>query len=175
MKSLLIFALVLSATLSTFAQKQGLGGLKQGQLQKCLSMATNNDLLSEVSRRMSFAQQPPQYPAPTSTYTCMMIDSGYSKTFVAKGSTKLQAEAELKKSCAESVHPSYCNSEIRCAQQEQGTRGYFCLLTDTGYSKTFSAEGTDIIEAEAKTKVSCQNAVHPSYCAKAPIKCEPIY
>lgn len=170
MKSLLIFALVLSATLSTFAQKQG-------QLQKCLSMASNNDLLSEVNRRMSFAQQPPQYPAPTpaSGYTCMMIDSGYSKAFFAKGGTKLQAEAELKKSCASSLHPSYCNSEIRCAQQEQGTRGYFCLLTDTGYSKTFSAEGTDIIEAEAKAKVSCQNAVHPSYCGKAPIKCEPVY
>jgi hypothetical protein len=37
----------------------------------------------------------------------------------------------------------------------------------SGYSKTFSAEGTDIIDAGLKVKQSCQDSVHASYSAKA--------
>lgn len=175
MTKFLALTTIALALVTTTAQAQNNGGsLNPGQIQKCLSMAANADLLNEVNRRMSYGQQP-VYPAPSSGYSCLVIDSGYSRTFVGKGGTKLQAEAAAKTSCSKSVNSTYCDSAVRCAQPERGTRGHFCIVTDTGYSRTFSSEGTDIIDAEAKAKMACQESVNSTYCGNAPVKCEPIY
>lgn len=51
-------------------------------------------------------------------------------------------------------------------------RGYYCVVTDSGYGKSFSARGADPIEAEAKAKQACQASVHSSYCGPVAARCE---
>jgi len=62
-KTLLSLAVVL-VSLASNAQHKGHGGqIIMGPAQKCLQMASNADLLNEVNRRMSYAEQPVQEDA----------------------------------------------------------------------------------------------------------------
>lgn len=124
----------------------------------------------------SYPNPYPPVPEPRIDYSCLLVDTGYTKTFLGRGPTQLQAETNARLECGKSVHSSYCASTVRCSNgiREPGYRGYFCTLQDTGYSKTFSGEGIDLIEAEAKAKISCQQSVHSSYCGNARVKCEGI-
>lgn len=120
-----------------------------------------------------YPPQPP-YPGPAASYSCLLVDTGYSKTFYGKSSSRLQAETIARQECGKSVNASYCAGPARCSDgvTQPYSRGYFCTLVDSGYSKTFSGEGADAIEAEAKAKQSCQSSVHPSYCGNVTARCE---
>lgn len=116
----------------------------------------------------------PLPPAKPTSYTCMLVDSGYSKTFYAKAKSTLEAEYEVKQICSKTVHPSYCQKVTKCSsdQMDPYIKGYFCMITDSGYGKTFKGEGSDVVEAEAKAKEACQSSVHPSYCGNVQPRCE---
>lgn len=45
---------------------------------------------------------------------CMLIDTGYSKTFKGEGRNVVEAEYNARKNCGNSVHSSYCIGAIRC-------------------------------------------------------------
>ncbi len=122
-----------------------------------------------------YPPQPP-HPGPATRYTCLLVDTGYAKTFYSKSSSRLQAETGARQECGKSVHSSYCQGAVRCSNgiTDPYSRGYFCSLADSGYSKTFSGEGEDPIEAEAKAKQSCQSSVHSSYCGNVTARCEAI-
>lgn len=173
MKKLILVSFVIALSSAAFAG-HGLipGNNNGGKIEKCLQMASNLDLLREVNRRMELNQQPSPAPAPSSGFSCMLVDAGYSKTFLGKGTSRLAAEAEVRQNCGKVVNSSYCNGAIKCAQPEHNSTGAFCLMTDAGYGKTFSGEGTDIVEAEANAKIKCQSSVNSSYCGNVSAKCE---
>ncbi|WII73830.1 hypothetical protein QJS83_08060 [Bdellovibrio sp. 22V] len=131
--------------------------------------------LSQINQRLTnleYGQRPPPFPEPGRTeVACMITDSGYSKVFLGKGRVKLEAEAAARESCGKAVHPSYCQGSIKCSDKEPLVRGAICVITDTGYSKTFKAEGITILEAEYKARKACGDQVHPSYCTGA-IRCD---
>lgn len=105
--------------------------------------------------------------------SCLIVDRGYKKTFLASGRNALEAEANVRNACGNGAHPSYCDTEVKCSSgQSENVRGYMCVVTDRGYKKTFKAEGKNIIEAEAKAKQACENGAHPSYCGGETARCE---
>lgn len=119
-------------------------------------------------------QPPVGSPEPTMNYSAILVDSGQSKTFLGTGSTRLQAEANARQECVKAVHPSYCNGSVRIGQSTSGSKGFYCVITDSGQGQTFSAEGRDAIEAEARAKQACEVEVHPSYCGNVSPRCEEI-
>jgi hypothetical protein len=108
--------------------------------------------------------------------SCLLVDSGYSKTFLGKASTKLQAESLARQECGKVVNSSYCDGSVRCSNpvRDPNITGYFCTMTDTGYSKIFNGEGTDAIEAEAHAKQACQASVNATYCGETSVRCEGV-
>jgi hypothetical protein len=108
---------------------------------------------------------------------CMLIDSGYSKTFLAEANSKLDAEYNVRQKCAANVHASYCQAgKLKCdTNQDSRGRGFVCMITDSGYSKNFRGEGVSLVAAEATARISCQNSVHASYCVNVAARCEEIY
>lgn len=143
---------------------------KVQQLQNLL--ANHDNRLQNLEFNQGITPPPNAYPSPPLTYSAILIDSGYNKTFLGNGSTKLEAEAMVRQECGKVVHPSYCNGSVRFGSADVGTRGFFCVITDSGYQKTFSASGANAIEAEAKAKQACQATVHPSYCGNVTPRCE---
>lgn len=117
------------------------------------------------------------YPPPANEiFACMLVDSGYTKTFLAEGRSVLDAEYNVKQKCGQSVHASYCNGgRLECdSNKNSRARGYVCMITDSGYSKSFRGEGPTSLSAEANAKISCQSSVHPSYCGNIQPRCEEI-
>jgi hypothetical protein len=53
-----------------------------------------------------------------------------------------------------------------------GRLGAACILTDSGFSKTFLGKGANKLDAEFEAKKLCGASVHPSYCANGRLKCE---
>lgn len=123
--------------------------------------------------------RPPHPPPPVynSKVSCLLVDTGYTKTFLASGRNTLEAEAEVRKVCGQSVHASYCRGAVKCDNGQNSppyARGFLCMVTDSGYGKTFTGEGDTQLEAEAKAKMSCQESVHASYCGKVEARCEAL-
>jgi len=122
--------------------------------------------------------QPLPVPAPgyRQQISCLLVDSGFQKTFLGKADTQLQAEVMARQECAKKVHQSYCNSKVRCSDgvTDLYARGHYCMIIDSGFSKTFSGQGADAIEAEAKAKQACQASVHSSYCGNVTARCEAL-
>ena len=138
--------------------------------------------LRDLSRRVDYLERndnyppvPPPNPRPTGV-TCLLVDSGYSKTFLGKGRARLEAETVAKQECGRSVNSIYCNTSVKCSDGSYDPRvtGYFCQVIDSGYSKIFSAQGADVIEAEGKAKQACQASVNAIYCGNVTAKCEAI-
>lgn len=120
---------------------------------------------------------PPPYYPPASEVACLLVDSGYTKTFLGKGRNQLEAELNARNSCGQSVHSSYCgtSAKITCdSERDRYGRGWLCVVIDSGYSKSFSGEAQSRIEAEALAKMQCQKSVHSSYCGNVTARCEPI-
>lgn len=120
---------------------------------------------------------PPPPPPYRTSISCLLVDSGYSKTFLASGRNRLEAEVEVRKVCSQSVHSSYCNGSIKCDDTQNSppyARGFICMVTDSGHGRSFKGEGTTMIEAEAKAKMACQSSVHASYCGNVTARCEAI-
>lgn len=143
---------------------------KVQQLQALIASHDNRLLNLEYSQGIT--PPPSGLPLPTLTYSAILVDTGYSKTFLGSGSTKLEAEAVVRQECGKVVHSSYCNGTVRFGSADGVSRGSFCVITDSGYQKTFSARGSDAVEAEAKAKQACQLVVHPSYCGNVTPRCE---
>ena len=99
------------------------------------------------------------------TFNCLVTDSGYNKSFLGSGTTQLDAEFNAKKACQSAVSPSYCTVTPKCDNTRDGAQGAVCVITDSGYNKSFRGEGSTPIAAEANAKASCQASVSPSYCA----------
>jgi hypothetical protein len=103
---------------------------------------------------------------------CLLTDSGYSKTFLGKGATKLDAEFDAKRQCSSAIHSSYCASGRLKCDDVVPAQVVTCVITDTGYSKIFRGSGDSALEAEANAKIECQKSVNASYCAPAAVRCE---
>ncbi len=183
LKSLLLLPLVFSLTPKAFADRDSkLRGSVRINVdinmdQRVRELERTVRYMDQRIRNLEAITSPRPLPPPVqSSYTCMIVDSGYSKTFYGKGRTLIETEFETKQNCAKSVHSSYCQNITKCStdQMDPYAKEYFCLVTDSGYGKTFKGEGSDQIEAEAKAKQACQSAVHPSYCGKVTAKCESI-
>jgi len=133
-------------------------------------------LINQLHQRVSnleYNQRPQPYPEPLQEVACLIEDTGYNKVFLGKGRTRLEAEAVVRELCSRETHPTYCQAQPKCSnpREERGINGALCVMTDTGYSKTFKAEGKSLIEAEFNVRKACGSGTHPSYC-KGPIRCE---
>jgi hypothetical protein len=110
---------------------------------------------------------------------CMLVDAGYSKTFLGSGKTKLDAEFNAQQNCAKAVSPSFCvggASQLKCDDSlSSNAIGFVCVVVDAGYKKTFRGEGRTAFEAEANAKIACQSSVSPSYCGKVTARCEEVF
>ncbi len=127
----------------------------------------------ELLERELINTQPPRYEEKTQI-SCLLVDTGYAKTFLGTARNKIEAEVAVRNACEKDVHSSYCAGQLKCNSGVKDPRveGYVCIVTDSGYARTFKGEGKSEIEAEAKAKQSCQSAVHASYCGKATARCE---
>nr|BFD60118.1 hypothetical protein CKG001_22250 [Bdellovibrio sp. CKG001] len=132
--------------------------------------------LSQINQRLAnleYGQRPPPFPEPAQEVACLITDTGYNKVFLGKGRIKIEAEAAAREACGKSVHPSYCQAAVKCSdpRQERPIAGAICMLTDTGYQKTFKGEGKSLIEAEYNARKQCGDSVHASYCVGA-VRCD---
>ncbi|HPI40757.1 MAG TPA: hypothetical protein PLJ21_08120 [Pseudobdellovibrionaceae bacterium] len=116
---------------------------------------------------------PPAHQGPKGV-SCMIVDSGFKKTFYAKGKSILEAEYNTKLECQKTLHPSNCQNITKCSdlQKYENENGYFCILNDSGFKKTFKGEGSDLVEAEAKAKQACQAEVNAAYCGPVEPRCD---
>jgi len=115
-------------------------------------------------------------PPHNGVHMCMLVDSGYSKTFLAEGKSQLDAEYNVRQKCAQTVSSSYCASgKLKCDNNYNSRgQGFMCVIRDTGYSRNFRGEGLTGVAAEASARISCQASVSASYC-QAAARCEENY
>ena len=135
------------------------------------------DELFERVDRMDRRGRPGPGPGPrpgNSSYSCMIVDSGYKKTFLGVGSTQIDAEFAAKETCQKSVDSSYCQSTPKCdsTRDMKGSPGAVCIVVDSGYKKTFRGEGETVVAAEARAKQACQASVDSSYCGPVAARCD---
>ena len=173
MLKMILAALLLSGGLA-HAQAQSRDVRVQSLERKVQQLQRQNMNIEDRLQALEYGQYPPQYGGPVSAipYSAMIVDSGSSKVFLGSGSTKLEAEAKARQECAKVVNSYYCNGTVRFAQATPGSRGAFCVVTDSGSSKTFTGRGADLIEAEAKAKQACQSTVNSYYCGNVSPRCE---
>ncbi|AFY02167.1 hypothetical protein [Bdellovibrio bacteriovorus] len=163
--------LVLSASCFLFAHSAGAQDRSAERI-RILETRVNQleGVISQINQRVSnleYNQRPEPYPPPAALeVACMITDSGYSKVFLGKGRIKLEAEASAREACGKGVHASYCQGAVKCSdpRTERPIAGAICMLTDSGYGKTFKGEGKSLVEAEFNARKSCGDQVHPSYC-----------
>ncbi|KYG60419.1 hypothetical protein AZI85_13200 [Bdellovibrio bacteriovorus] len=137
----------------------------ESKVQQLESLIYNlNQRVSNLEYRGTPTLPPP--PVPASEVACMITDSGYGKVFLGKGRTKLEAEAKAKEVCGANVHATYCNNTLKCSDpvQDRVIQGAICVITDSGYGKTFKGEAKSVLEAEYNARKACNNAVHATYC-----------
>jgi hypothetical protein len=139
--------------------------------------------VSELNRSLGILQKrvdelssfPPSAPVEM-VAACMVIDSGYSKTFLGVGKSKLDAEYSARSACQSTVSASFCSNhaQLKCDDNFKPpyARGFVCMVTDSGYSKTFRGVGRTAIEAEARAKQICQSSVSAVYCGHVSARCE---
>ncbi|MCB0384496.1 MAG: hypothetical protein KDD43_03815 [Bdellovibrionales bacterium] len=140
---------------------------------------TLQQILYRLDELENHGPVPPPVPGNELVHSCLVVDSGYNKTFLGQGKSQLDAEFEARQSCQKSVSASYCagNAMLKCDTNKDAYQieKYVCVLTDSGYNKTFRGEGETAVAAEANAKVSCQSSVSASYCGKVEPRCEPVY
>ncbi len=142
-----------------------------------LQMALNK--IDNLERLLSTINPVPPPPIHRPSVNCLLVDTGYKKTFLASGRNGLEAEVEVRRVCSQDVHSSYCNStsSLKCDNRQTSSpwaRGHICMLTDSGYGRSFKGEGSSAIIAEAKARIACQANVHSSYCGEVLVRCEEI-
>lgn len=122
---------------------------------------------------LEYGQRPFPYPQTPiqSEIACMIIDSGHSKSYLGKGRTQIEAEANAREACGKSTHSSYCTTTAKCDERNQLVDGATCMLVDSGHSKTFKGDGKSLVEAEYKARKSCSDSVHAVYC-KTNVRCD---
>lgn len=111
-------------------------------------------------------------------HACIIMDTGFKRTFLGKASSQIDAKYEAKTKCEADVHDSYCKiSNARCDSNldDRRVKSYVCVVVDSGFNRAFRGEGQTAIEAEAKAKKNCEKDVHDSYCGEVRASCEPIY
>jgi hypothetical protein len=180
MKALLIALFVLSASQFTSATEVRSTSVQDPVTDQILyRIYSLEQSVRDLDARLAYLEGnssggPTRFPSPG--LSCLLVDSGYSKTFLGKASTKLQAESIARQECGKSVNSSYCDGSVRCsnATRDPNITGYFCTMIDSGYSKTFNGEGSDAIEAEAHAKQACQESVNATYCGTVSVRCEAV-
>jgi hypothetical protein len=174
-KNIFLFGLLVSAlAVPQLASAQSTEGPVRRLEQKVRELEGR---VYEMDQRLSRLEYPPTPPPPQlRSISCMVVDTGYSKTFLGQGRAQLEAEANAREKCGSSVSSSYCNGSVKCSSPtyDSRVRGFFCLVTDSGYGKTFKGEGENEVEAEGAAKTACQNSVNASYCGKVTARCEAI-
>lgn len=168
---LILSMLVYSAS---FAQNNQLAERVRKLEQQMYQVQQNVYHLENRVRHLESGGYLPPLPPPSVGYSAILIDTGYAKTFLGVGNTRLQAEANARQECGKVVNAAYCNGAVRIGQAKPGNRGYFCMVTDSGYGKSFSGEGPDEIQAEARAKIACQASVNAAYCGNVTPRCEAI-
>lgn len=153
----------------TAAQAQSLEQRVRFLENKLRSVETRLDALENGSDPL------PGLPPEKVDVACLVVDSGYAKTFLGMGRNSIEAEDQARQFCSESVNSSYCTRPARCSsgEKEVGIRGYICSMKDSGYNRPFRGDGKTSIEAEAKAKQACQQAVNSQYCGNVTARCEP--
>lgn len=176
---LILSLVVLLGSLSVSAQTDPYDRARIDRLERAVNRLESLTLslerrITDLERSNGGAPWPSPQPPPSveNGVSCLVIDTGFSRTFLGKGRTAIQAEAEAKKSCEKSVNAGYCNGKVKCAQIDRIYSGFTCVVTDTGFNRTFTGDGRDAVEAEAKAKIDCQSKVNPGYCGNAPVRCE---
>ena len=179
----LSFALLLGATTAQ-AQivpgRPGAGGQTEervrslearvGQLEANLYQMNQRLVNLEQTQR---PPQYPQYPTQATEQACLIMDTLVSRSFMGKGRTRIEAEANARQSCAGSVSSTYCNAAAKCTDEREQTvrQGVICVLKDSLVSRTYKGDGKSFIEAEYNARKSCNDSVSSTYC-KAEIRCE---
>ncbi|OFZ23173.1 MAG: hypothetical protein A2X94_14020 [Bdellovibrionales bacterium GWB1_55_8] len=140
------------------------------QMQRSLYLLTDRVELLERGNYL------PPAPAQPLVNVCMMIDSGFSRTFLSEGQSKLDAEFNVRKACEAGAHANYCvgRATLKCDDNSNmlPNQGSVCMLNDSGFNRTYRGEGRTPVEAEAKARINCQNGSHPNYCAKVAVRCD---
>ena len=179
MKTLILTSLISIFTWASFSSAQVIVRYKDpGSLEAKIErleykLEATNRRLERLERRDSVVR-PPVYQQKVDV-SCLLVDSGYKKTFLGTGRNALEAEGAVRLSCEKSVHASYCTGAVKCSSgiSEIG-QGALCILNDSGYNRIFKGEGKNEVEAEAKAKQSCQASVHASYCGEVTVRCESL-
>ncbi|WP_374000213.1 hypothetical protein [Bdellovibrio bacteriovorus] len=170
--------LLLSATCFFFAHNAGAQDRNSQERIRILETRVYQleSNLSQINQRLAnleYGQRPQPFPEPAREVACMVTDTGYNKVFLGKGRIKLEAEAAAREACGKAVNSVYCNATAKCSdpQKDANIRGAICVLTDTGYNKTFKGEGRSLIEAEFAARSACGSSVNAVYCMASP-RCE---
>lgn len=146
------------------------------QTEQQLNMALNK-INSLENLLTSLNPLPPPTPIYNSKISCMLVDTGYSKTFLGSGRNNLEAEIEARQACGNEINASYCKSEVKCSDGQNtspyGT-GFLCMIIDSGYGRTYKGEGLSLVEAEANAKIACQSEINPRHCGKVTARCEVV-
>lgn len=177
-------ALVLVLSAACFFYVQGAGAQSTGRDSERIRVLESKvsqleGYMAHLNQRLSnleYNQRPPVPPPPPSQnqeVACLITDSGYKQVFIGKGRVRLEAEAAVRQACGSGTHPSYCTGAVKCSdpRQDPYMRGAICMMTDTGYKKTFKAEAKSLMEAEYAVRKACGDGTHPTYCQSEP-QCE---
>lgn len=147
-----------------------------GQLER--QVFEMNRALTILQKRVDdLSYYPPANTPAEAIAACMIVDSGYSKTFLGTAKTKLDAEYNARMACQNNVSAGFCtgiSAHLKCDDNFKPpyASGYVCMITDSGYSKIYRGTGRTAVEAEAKAKQSCQSAVSAGFCGKVEARCE---
>ena len=142
-----------------------------------LQLALNK--IENLERLLGGVNPVPPPPIHKPSVNCLLVDTGYKKTFLASGRNGLEAEVEVRRVCSQTVNSAYCNStsSLKCDTHQSSPpwgQGHICMLIDSGYGRSFKGEGSSLIIAEAKARIACQGNVNSAYCGDVVVRCEEI-
>jgi hypothetical protein len=137
--------------------------------------------VNHLQRRVDALTTGPVPPPAEIVSVCMLQDGLFGKTFLSAGRSGMDAEYGSRKACQDAgITASYCSpssSRLKCDDNSRNPYAAFsCLITDGLFGKVYRGEGRTPVEAEARSKIACQNAgTTASYCGNQAARCEQLH
>ena len=131
------------------------------------------DSIRRLEQRLDSLTQAP--PPAAIVSACMLVDTGFTRTFLGVSMNRLDAEYSARKACQTSVNATFCGATAQLKCDDNSAAPYatrVCMVTDSGFNRLFRGEGRTFVEAEAKAKQACQDSVNPSFCSNVTAQCQ---
>lgn len=96
--------------------------------------------------------------AASNQWICLIRNTHFSRTFVGKATTEIDAQYEVQTTCERSGNwPENCDkSTLNCAPILSPRFSAVCLVTNTRFNKTFRGKGRNWVEAKAEAFQNCE-------------------